>query len=170
MNQRWEDKFRGWAQSPSKSETDRLERTERAIREAIQASPQLQRRNIRVFTQGSFRNRTNVRRESDIDVGVLCFDTFFYDTPPDTSPEKLGIIPATYHYSQFKNEVGQALVEWFGAAAVSRGNKAFDIKESRTQVDADVAPFFEHRRYQIGVAPLSGVELRPDTGTPPRVI
>lgn len=170
MNQHWEDKFRTWAQSPSQSETQRLENTERAIRAAIQASPKLKQRNIKIFTQGSYRNRTNVRRESDIDVGVLCYDTFFFENPPNTTRETFGIQPATYEYEQFKNEVGEALVSYFGASAVTRGNKAFDIKETRSQVEADVTPFFEHRRYEVNGRYLSGVELRPDNGMPSKVI
>lgn len=82
----------------------------------------------------------------------------------------MGIDPATYHYDQFKNEVGEALISYFGAAAVKRGNKAFDIKATSTQVEADVAPFFEHRRYTSSREYLSGVELRPDNGVPAKVI
>lgn len=170
MNQQWEDQFRSWAKPPSQSEVDRLANAEKAIREAIWAHDKLKTRNIRVFTQGSYRNRTNVRRESDVDVGVLCYDTFFYVVPQGTSRETFGIDPATYHYEQFKNDVGQALVNYFGAAAVARGNKAFDIKESKRQVEADVAPFFEHRRYDGGGGYLSGVELRPDNGIPIHVV
>lgn len=169
MNQQWEEKFQRWAKSPSQSETERCENTEKAIREAINADARLANRNIRVFTQGSYRNRTNVRRESDVDVGVLCLDTFFYKPLPEgTAESTFGIAPATYHYEQFKNDVGQALISHFGAGAVTRGNKAFDIKESRRLVEADVAPFFEHRRYQQDGGYLSGVELIPDNGNPPR--
>lgn len=164
MNQQWEDKFRSWAQSPSQAETQRLENAERAIREAIQGSQKLKQRNIKVFTQGSYRNRTNVRRDSDIDVGVLCYDTFFYDMPEGKTRESFGIDPATYSYGQFKDEIGEALVGYFGVSAVNRGNKAFDIKEGRSQVEADVAPFFEHRRYDATERYFSGVELRADDG------
>lgn len=171
MNQQWDEKFQRWAKSPSQSETERCENAEGAIREAIKSDSRLVNRDIRVFTQGSYRNRTNVRRESDVDVGILCLDTFFYDPLPEgTTESTFGIVPATYHYEQFKNDVGQALVNYFGVGAVTRGNKAFDIKETGRQVEADVAPFFEHRRYSPGGSPLSGVELRPDNGNPPRVI
>jgi len=170
MNQQWEEIFRRWAQSPSQSESDRIQRTERAIREAIFASPALKQRNTKVFVQGSYRNRTNVKRESDIDIGVLCFDTFFFDIPTQTTRQTFGITEATYDYGQFKNEVGAALAARFGATSVSRGTKAFDIKESQSHVEADVAPFFEHRRYQSNGTYLSGVELRPDNGIPQRVI
>lgn len=45
-----------------------------------------------------------------------------------------------------------------------RGNKAFDIKKNSYHVEADVAPFFEHRRYSANGNYNSGVELRPDNG------
>lgn len=169
MTQSWEDKFRSWAQSPSQSETERCENAVGMVRRAIAASPRLQNRNIRVFPQGSYRNRTNVRRESDVDVGIVCFDTFFENYPSGTTRATFGNVPATYAYPQFKNEVGEALANYFGAQAVTRGNKAFDIKETTYHVEADVAPFFEHRRYHRDGTYLSGVALRPDNGVPEEV-
>lgn len=166
----WEDKFRSWAQSPSQAETQRCENAVGMVRRAVAASNKLKNRNIKVFAQGSYRNRTNVRRESDVDVGVVCFDTFFEEYPQGTTRETFGNVAATYTYSQFKSEVGEALTAYFGAQAVTRGNKAFDIKETSHHVEADVAPFFEHRRYRADKTFLSGVELRPDNGIPHQVI
>ena len=170
MNQYWEDKFRAWSQSPTQSETERAENAETMVRKAIKASAKLDTRDIKVFRQGSYRNRTNIRRESDVDIGVLCFDTFFYENPPTTTAQSLGIGPSTYQYSQFKNDVGDALKSYFGTNAVKRGNKAFDIKETSHHVEADVAAFFEHRRYASDGTYLSGVELVPDGGNASRII
>ena len=170
MNQDWEKIFTTWAQPPSKSEQDRCENAEKAIRNAIASSAELNRRNIKVFTQGSYRNRTNVRQESDVDIGVLCYDVFFPVYPEGTTKETFGNVAATYEYATFKSEVGEALISYFGAGSVHRGNKAFDLKENSYHVEADVAAFFEHRRYEIGGSYLSGVELRPDNGMPFKVI
>jgi hypothetical protein len=164
MTRDWESTFRNWASPPGKTEQERCKNTERTIKNAIAASPQLNKRNIEVFTQGSYRNNTNVRQDSDVDIGILCYDTFLMELPQGYTRENFNINPATYSYAQFKNEVGQALVDYFGSAAVSRGNKAFDIKENSYHVDADVAPFFEHRRYSTNGTYLSGVELIPDNG------
>ena len=164
MNQNREEKFKRWAAPPGKTEKERCSNAEKAIRNAIKASDKLNHRNIRIFTQGSYRNNTNVRADSDVDVGILCFDTFFYDFPEGYTRESFGIIPASYHYEQFKNEVGEALISYFGSGAVSRGNKAFDVHETSYHVEADVAAFFEHRRYSTDGKYLSGVELRPDNG------
>lgn len=160
----WEDTFSTWAQPPGKTEQDRCANAEKAIRNAISKSPKLSQRNIKVFTQGSYRNRTNVREDSDVDIGILCLDTFFMDLPEGYTKKSFYIDDATYYYSDFKSDVEDALVSHFGRASVHRGNKAFDIKENSYHVDADVAPFFEHRRYSPDGSYLSGVELWPDNG------
>jgi hypothetical protein len=170
MNQQWEDKFSFWAQSPSKTETERAENAEQMVRNAIKASSALKARDVKVFAQGSYRNRTNIRRESDVDIGVACYVSFFHDYPEGTAAETFGNEPATYLYDQFKNDVGAALTSYFSAGAVTRGDKAFDIKETSHHVEADVAPFFEHRRYATSGTFTPGVELRPTSGQPLRII
>ena len=81
MARDWESSFAFWAQSPSKTEEERCERVIRAIRSAVAGSPKLQTRKILVFTQGSFRNRVNVRQDSDVDVGVISTTTSFLCIP-----------------------------------------------------------------------------------------
>jgi hypothetical protein len=164
MQRDWESKFREWAKPPGTTEESRCVNALSAIRNAIDASDKLKSRNIKVFCQGSYRNNTNVRKDSDIDVGVLCKDSFFYDLPPEHTETSLRISPATYLFPQFKNEVEEALTSYFGKSAVTRGNKAFDLHETSYHVDADIAPFFEHRRYLASGNYLEGVELRTDNG------
>jgi hypothetical protein len=171
MSRDWESVFTTWSQGPGKTEQDRAENAERQIRQAIQASDKLKNRNIKVFTQGSYRNRVNVRQDSDVDVGVLCFDTYFPEYPDDNLKMELAksFVPATYEYATFKNELEEALVARFGRAAVTRGSKAFDIKANTYRVESDVAAFFEHRRYVTTTYYHSGVEMMPDDYDPPRV-
>jgi hypothetical protein len=171
MSRDWESVFTTWSQGPSQTEQQRAENAERQIRQAIQASDKLRSRDIRVFTQGSYRNRVNVRRDSDVDIGVLCFDTYFPEYPDDNTKMALAesFVPATYEYATFKNELEEALVERFGRPHVSRGKKSFDIKENTYRVEADVAAFFEHRRYTSTSHYLSGVEMIPDDYSPPMV-
>jgi len=132
------------------------------VRKAIQASDDLNHRSIHIFTQGSYRNRVNVRKDSDVDVGVRCDDVFFSNLPSGRTREDYGIVSASYTYAQFRNDVGAALYDYFGYSAVTRGNKAFTVRENSYHVEADVAPFFEHRRYRESGSYLSGVELRTD--------
>lgn len=171
MARDWESVFTTWSQGPSATEQERSENAERQIRQAIQASEKLKNRNIKVFTQGSYRNRVNVRKDSDVDIGVLCFDTYFPEYPDDNVKAQLaeGFVPATYEYATFKNELEEALVARFGRASVTRGNKAFDIKANSYRVESDVAGFFEHRRYTSATYYHSGVEMIPDNFSSPRI-
>ena len=125
-----ETKLAAWAQGPSVSEEQRVENAERMIRDAIQQSPALQARNISVFTQGSHRNRVNVVRGSDVDVGVLCYDTYFPDYPDDNVKALVErtALPAAYTYTAFKNEIEQALVAKFGRLSVRRGRSIAAIQ------------------------------------------
>lgn len=163
MARDWEAQFREWTKPPGKTEQDRCDNAVSAIRNAIGASDKLRTRGVSIFAQGSYRNNTNVRKDSDVDIGILCTDTFFYAPLPEGwTCEKLGISDATYQYDRYKNEVEEALVEYFGRSAVKRGNKAFDVHETSYHVEADVAAFFEHRRYLADGSYLEGVELRTD--------
>jgi predicted nucleotidyltransferase len=163
MPRDWEEQFREWAKPPGKTEQDRCDNAASAIRNAIKASDKLRTRGVSVFAHGSYRNNTNVRKDSDVDIGILCTDTFFHNPLPEGwTQERLGFSDSTYHYDQYKNEVEEALVNYFGRSAVKRGNKAFDIHETSYHVEADVAAFFEHRRYLSDGTYLEGVELRTD--------
>lgn len=170
MGRDWESTFHYWSLPSSDTEEQKYSNTERMIRAAIDESYSLSKRSITVFTQGSYKNNTNVRQDSDVDICIRCNDVFFYDFPSDNSISKsdAGFSDADYTYSQFKNEVEEALVAKFGRGMVTRGKKAFDVHATSYRVDADVVPTFEHRRYfrnyngQINY--LSGTELHPDDG------
>lgn len=166
----WEDKFRDWASPPGKTEEQRCENAVSSIKNALAASAKLKGHGYSVLLQGSYRNNTNVRGESDVDIGVVSSSTMLNDYPDGMSREDFGLIPATYHYAEFKNDIGDALADYFGSGAVSRGNKAFDVRETSHHVEADVAPFFEHRRYVASGRYSEGIQLVPDNGRPPQVI
>jgi len=167
-NRDWEAVLTTWSSSPSPSEVQRAENAEAMIRSAIRNSPKLQNRNIKVFTQGSYSNRVNVRKDSDVDIGVLCYDAFFPDYPDENVKafRKSFDVSATYTYATFKNEIEEALVAKFGRSSVKRGFKSFDVSENTYRVEADVVAFFEHRRYSSDTNFLSGVEMIPDNYQP----
>lgn len=173
MDRDWEQTFRSWSKPSSDTEQTRCENAERMIRDAIAESPGLSWRNIEVFAQGSYKNNTNVRVESDVDVCVCCSDAFFYDfsLADGFTREDVGFPSGTYPYAQFRNEVEDALVAKFGRRGVTRGNKAFEVHENSYRVYADVVSCFEHRRYTsrssdaqyLYVVP-TGTELWSDKG------
>ena len=159
----WESDFSVWAQPPSKTEEQRSENAIRGIRAAVNGSSNLNQRRIKVFTQGSYRNRVNVRQDSDVDLGVmLYYDAFLDEYPEGKTRADFGNYDADYSYSQFKDDLEGALVDHFGRVTVKRGNKAFNIRENTYHVEADVVPLVEFRRYWESGDYLAGVALVTD--------
>lgn len=153
MSSEWEEKFTVWAKPPSETEKERLENAERAIREAVDNDEELSNidYSIDVFDHGSYKNRTNVRKDSDVDICVCPRNLFFSDLPSEhplsTTLEHFGIGPGKISHSEFKNLLENALVQKFGQKAVLRGNKAFTVRENTYRVNADVLAAIEYRRY-----------------------
>jgi len=162
----WEDTFQSWGTPPSTSEQDKCDNAVRAVRKAIEESTALEGRNITVFAQGSYRNRTNVREDSDVDVCVLCTDSIFFDLPPGRVAAEFGIrTPAIYSYGEFKNDVGHALPSYLGQRVVTRGKKAFHIHANTYRLDADVVPCFQRRLHHASGGCWIGTAFLPDHGT-----
>lgn len=167
-----EDLFEAWSKPLSQAQKEKCDRAVGEVTKAIQddskLGPLMAQRRVQVLPQGSYANDVNVSDESDVDVCVLCTDTFIWNAPAGLTLEMLGGIPATYSYDVFKDDVERALVNHFGRAAVTRGNKAFDIKETKLRVEADAAPCFEYRRYYYAwtnrLEYHSGTALWPDDG------
>lgn len=165
-----EDTFTSWSKGPSETEAAKCENAETAVRKAIEASADLQELDISVFAQGSYRARTNVRQNSDVDICVRYNSAFFADYPPGTTGNTFGHVDSSLSFSDFKNLLQKALEERFGKDGVTRGNKAFDVHANTYRIDADVVPTFEHRRYtgkknSDGTDHyLIGVAFRPDKG------
>jgi predicted nucleotidyltransferase len=103
----WEATFVSWGAAPGPTEQTKCDNAERAVRKAISASAKLNAKSIEVFAQGSYANRTNVRQDSDVNVCVLCTDTFFpnYSMSEGLSDVALGHTDAPYVYAEFKNDV-----------------------------------------------------------------
>ena len=109
MSRDWEETFRSWGAPPSDTETTKCENAERAVRNAIDASTKLSSKPIRVFTQGSYANRTNVRQDSDVDVCVLYTGAITRGLGQGLDRDVLGFGKAGYSYADFKNDIQAAL-------------------------------------------------------------
>ena len=155
---------------PGKTEADKCSNAETAARKAIKADKRLAALDISVFAQGSYRARTNVRQNSDVDICVRYNSAFFPDYPKGTTRETFGNVEVSLSFADFKDMVQKALEDYFGKAGVTRGNKAFDVRANTYRIEADVVPTFEHRRYtgkrnaDGSHHHLSGVAFDPDSG------
>ena len=100
-----EENLVSWSKGPGQTEADKCSNAETAVRRAIKASEQLAALDISVFAQGSYRARTNVRQNSDVDVCVRYNATFFDYYPDGMSRETVGNVPGTMAFADFKRMV-----------------------------------------------------------------
>lgn len=143
----WEDTFKSWGAAPGTTEQQKMENTETAIRKAINANTRLASMDISIIPQGSYKSKTNVRNDSDVDICVCLNSTFFPRYPQGKTQEDYGNIDGSISFADFKNLVQKALEDYFGKSQVTRGNKAFDIHSNTYRVDADVVPALAYRYY-----------------------
>jgi predicted nucleotidyltransferase len=174
----WHEEFKRWAKPPSDTEETKGSNAAGMIRKAIRESEKLASKNIDVYASGSYRNNTNVRLGSDIDIAVVLRDSFYYELPEGLKAADVGFSGSAvpYSFEEFREDVGVALRDKFGAKSVIYGNKAFNIRENSYRLDADATAFLAHRRY-TGEKKLDGswdffegVELRPRKNSNLRVV
>ena len=128
-----------------------LKRTHEAIRRALRERDALHNRNYEVYLQGSYRNSTNVRGTSDVDVVAQINDVFFSNKnhlpPEQREAHRRAYGSATYRLEQFREDVITALCDYFGFQAVTEGNKAIKVAQGTSRLPADVVVCAQHREY-----------------------
>ena len=159
-----EQQLTSWTKPPSDTEQTKLENSERMVREAISSDEKLKTKSTETFGQGSYANNTNVRLNSDIDINVRYSDGFYYDLPKDKTKEEFGITPSTYSYTEYKDDVENALVNKFGRSEVIRNDKCITVKENSYRVETDVVPTWDYRRYSEDGKYVLGTKFRTDKG------
>jgi hypothetical protein len=138
-----------WTKPAFDNEDQKREYTERAIYDAINGHVAIKDLPVNVYAKGSFKNNTNVRRDSDVDVAVEYTGIIYTDYAEGVTDDATGLTPYSGGYppESFKDHVGEALCAAFGASAVTRHNKVFTVRESNRSLAADVVPCFTHRWY-----------------------
>ncbi|WP_443633768.1 nucleotidyltransferase [Candidatus Marifrigoribacter sp. Uisw_064] len=158
-----EDQLTSYTKPPSKTEETKLKNSESSVRDAISSNEKLKKKSTETFGQGSYANNTNVRLNSDIDINVCYTGGFYYTLPKEKTKEELGLTnPATYTYTEFKDDVEQALVDKFGRSDVKRNDKCITIVASSTRIETDVVPTWEYRRFKNNGGYTAGTKFRTD--------
>ncbi len=170
-----EEQLDAWTSPAFNNEDERRKNTEAMIAEAIRGHDLLRTLSIDVYAKGSYKNNTNVRRDSDVDIAVEYTGITFSEYGSETSREAVWREQGLTAYSgpfrtssgatniaAFKNAVGDALVGAFGSGAVSRSNKVFTVRESSRSLAADVVPCATYRKYWSPRRFIEGIRLLPD--------
>lgn len=148
----WESWLRAAARRPSDNETQKRDRTEQEIRDALSEYEPLQGRPYRIYVKGSYANNTNVRLNFDVDIAVEYAGYFYSDLAFDLKDQDKSVVHVVdstdpYTRDEFKQDILGALQQAFGKQAVTEGNIAYRVRERKTTLPADVVPSWEYRRY-----------------------
>jgi len=119
-------------------------------------------RDYEVYLQGSYKNDTNIRGDSDVDIVVQLNSTITSDIealdPRAKAAFDLTHPPATYRYEDFRRDVAGALTRHYGAGTVRNGNKALKVQGGSGRLNADVVVCITHIKYAPGLLVPSPVE------------
>jgi len=99
-----------------------------------------------VYLQGSYKNDTNIRGDSDVDV-VVQLNSTFSNNLTEEQKKLLGLIPATYHLSNFRIDVLKVLRDYYGQNQIAEGDKSIKIRASNVRLPADVIVCSQYRQY-----------------------
>ncbi|API61072.1 hypothetical protein BSL82_10290 [Tardibacter chloracetimidivorans] len=150
----WNDRFTHWERPESVSEGGTIERAKTNVSAAIADNSWLNGQRVRVEGQGSYFNRTNVRREADIDLRVvhpLLKVDYADNVYLPAAQGMLGYSDAGPTFQQIFNglrvNLAKDLSTRFGRSNVEVGKKAIRIKGitgSRAEVDVVPAIRYHH--------------------------
>lgn len=161
-----ETKLAGWTGPSSTTEQDKQDRTERMIRDAINAHPAFQTLSRKVYAKGSYANNTNVRSDSDVDIAVECTNLFYYDkTSTDLGTSITPYSGEWDNPQRLRDELIIALRAKFGSDVDTSGSTAIQVHSSSARVEADVVPCFEYRYYYSASSWVEGARVYKTDGT-----
>jgi len=136
-----ESQLETWSK-PGAVET--AEQTHKSIRAALEAYNWPSGVQYEVYLQGSYRNRTNIRGDSDVDVVVQLNSTFSHNLSEDQK-RQFGFRDASYGWQEFRRDVLKALRNYYGPGRVREGRKSLKVQTS--YLPADVVVSLQYRKY-----------------------
>lgn len=100
-----------------------------------------------VYLQGSYKNDTNIRADSDVDV-VAQLNSCFYSNLSEDQKRVLRITPASYGWPEFRADAVNVLKRYYGQGGITEGNNSIKIAASPGRLPADVVICSQYRNYR----------------------
>jgi hypothetical protein len=144
----WNERFTHWERPESVTENGTIERAEANVSAAIAANGWLTAQGAKVEGQGSYFNRTNVRREADIDLRIVHpFIHVEYEpnvivpSARDSLSYSDGALSVEQVFTGLRINLVKDLSARFGKANIEVGKKAIRIKGiTGSRAEVDVVP------------------------------
>ncbi|RZL46132.1 MAG: nucleotidyltransferase [Pedobacter sp.] len=143
-----EQQLINWSKPVSTSEDQKCENAITQITAALKAKFGGK---ISIFLQGSYRNNTNVRLNSDVDIVMRYNDAFYPDLQRLSGADKATYnsqrTSAGYNFDELKADTQAALEAVFNTD-VERKNKCIQVNGNTYRITADVIPCFVLKRFK----------------------
>jgi hypothetical protein len=137
-----------WSKPISTSEDQKCQNAISQITDALKAKFGSK---ISIFLQGSYRNNTNVRLNSDVDIVMRYDDAFYSDlerlSEADKDAYNAQKTSAGYNFDELKADTQAALASVF-TTDVERKNKCVQVNGNTYRIAADVIPCFVLKRFK----------------------
>lgn len=106
-----------------------------------------------LYLQGSYRNDTNIRADSDVDVVAQFNGTFRSDlsllSPEQRAQYNATVSDASYTFERFRGDVIKTLRAYYGYSHVTPGEKSIKVRSAPKSggIAVDVVPCVQYRSY-----------------------
>jgi len=133
--------------------------THKSIRLALNADTSslkkkgfIEGRDFEIYLQGSYKNTTNIRGDSDVDVVIQLNRVFEAEISECSTAEQMlyrQMFPySNYHWGNWRSDVLESLQAYYGWNNINdTGNKSLKLKKGSGRLAADIVPCLQYRRY-----------------------
>lgn len=125
--------------------------THTAIRAVLKDSSYLSEHEFDLYLQGSYRNATNIRGDSDVDLVAELQSAYYANIEQLTEREKQAYeqdrTSANYSWHDFRRDVIAALKERYGSAVDDTAKCCVKVKANSGRLPADIVVCLEYRLY-----------------------
>lgn len=162
-----EQQLINWSRPVSTTEDQRCQN---AINQVTAALKSKFGNKVSIFLQGSYRNNTNVRQNSDVDI-VMRYDKAYYSdlqrlSEKDKMTYNTQKISAGYDFDELKADTEAALKNVFNSD-VERKNKCIQVNGNSNRITADVIPCFVLKRFEtLEIIEAEGIKFYSDDNKP----
>jgi hypothetical protein len=123
-----------------------------SVRAALSANTSpIRQMNYEAYLQGSYRNDTNVRADSDVDIVVQYNSTFGHNIPALSAVQSqlfnAEYPNAVYLWEHFREHVLLALRAYYGYGSVEETDRCLKVAAALGRVPGDVVPAIPFRNY-----------------------
>jgi hypothetical protein len=148
--------------------------THNSVRAALAANTSaIRQMDYDVFLQGSYRNDTNVRADSDVDI-VVRYNSIFGYNIGTVPPQQAQLINAQYsnaiyRWAHFRTQVLAALRSYYGNNLVEETNRCLRLAAAPGRVAGDIVPAIPFKNYNYFYGPnaeshVEGIQFEDQNG------